>query len=114
FEPFRQDQLEAIALGGLRRQAARHVDRALELYPEMSEDVRYAEVAELHSDELPRFRAWLDAVEAQFLLTAFGIGDRELSRARRLLDTARAYGAADPGLEEFVRSLENLLAVRRA
>ncbi|MBC9727903.1 hypothetical protein [Streptomyces sp. TRM68367] len=96
------------------RRAVQHVDRALELYPEMGEDPRYAEVTELRSDGLPGFLAWLDAVEAQFLLTAFGIGDGELSRARRLLDAAGAYAAADPGLEEFVRSLENLLSVRRA
>ncbi|NUR00943.1 MAG: hypothetical protein HOY79_31770 [Streptomyces sp.] len=95
------------------RQAARCVDRALELYPEMGEDLRYAEAADLRSDTLPGYLARLDAVEAQFLLTAFGIGDRELSRARRLLDAAGAYAAADPGLEEFVRSLENLLSVRR-
>jgi tetratricopeptide (TPR) repeat protein len=96
------------------RQAARHVERALELYPEMGEDLHYATAAELRSDTLPGFMAWLDAVEAQFLLTAFGIGDRELSRARRLLDAAGTRAAADPGLEEFVRSLENLLSVRRA
>ncbi|ORT53638.1 hypothetical protein [Streptomyces sp. CB03238] len=96
------------------RRAARHVGRALELYPEMGEDPRYTDVTELRNDGLPRFLAWLDAVEAQFLLTAFGIGDQELSRARRLIDAAGAYAAADPGLEQFVRSLENLLSVRQA
>ncbi len=99
---------------GRAQEAVQHMDRALELYPGMGDDLRYAEAAELHGDGLPGFLAWLDAVEAQFLLTAFGIGDRELSRARRLLDTAGAYAAADPGLEEFVRSLESLLSVRRA
>jgi tetratricopeptide (TPR) repeat protein len=95
------------------RRAARHVDRALELYPELGEDPRCTEVTELRNEGLPRFLAWLDAVEAQFLLTAFGIGDRELSRARLLLDAAGTYAAADPGLEEFVRSLENLLSLRQ-
>ena len=95
------------------RQASRHVDRALELSPELGDDPRYAEAAELRDEGLPRFLAWLDAVDAQFLLTAFGVGDRELSRARRLLDGAGAYAAADPVLDGFVRSLENLLSVRR-
>ncbi|MFE7270056.1 hypothetical protein [Streptomyces sp. NPDC057623] len=98
---------------GRARDAVHHVERALELYPEMGDDPRYAEAAELRGDGLPGFLAWLDAVEAQFLLTAFRIGDRELSRARLLLDAAGAYAAADPGLEEFVRSLESLLSVRR-
>lgn len=96
------------------RRAVEHAGRALELYPEMGEELRYTEVTELRSEVLPGYLAWLDALETQFLLTTFGIGDRELSRARRLLDAAGAYAAADPGLEEFVRSLENLLSVRQA
>lgn len=96
------------------RLAAQRVERALELYPEMGEDLRYAEAEEFRSTELPRFQAWLSAVEAQFLLTALGAGDRELSRARQLLDEARACTASGPGLDEFVRSLDNLLSLRRA
>ncbi|MFF0725946.1 hypothetical protein [Streptomyces sp. NPDC004134] len=92
--------------------ASRHVERALELYPEMADDPRYAEVGELRNTVLPRYRAWLGALSAQFLLTAFGIGDRELARARQLLDEAGEYTAADPELESFVRSLENLLSIR--
>jgi hypothetical protein len=88
------------------------VETALELYPELGDDPRYAEVTELRSTVLPRYRAWLSALSAQFLLTAFGIGDRELARARQLLDEAGEYTAADPSLESFVRSLENLLSIR--
>ncbi|WP_326799483.1 hypothetical protein OG946_32335 [Streptomyces sp. NBC_01808] len=92
--------------------AGRQVETALKLYPELGDDPRYAEVEELRNTVLPRYRAWLSALSAQFLLTAFGIGDRELAGARRLLDEAGEYTAADPELESFVRSLENLLSIR--
>ncbi|AUH39604.1 hypothetical protein [Streptomyces sp. CMB-StM0423] len=91
--------------------ASRHLETALELYPEMADDPRYAEVGELWNTVLPRYRAWLSALSAQFLLTASGIGDRELAGARRLLGEAAEY-TADPELESFVRSLENLLSIR--
>ena len=96
------------------REAVRRVERALELDPELPEDHRYALVVELRDRQVPKYAAWLDALEAQFLLTSPGIGEQQLSEVRRLLDGAAAHTASDPGLEEYVRSLENLLDIRRA